>query len=195
MHVIRSIGLAAMLCTPALLLASTADADDEVADLDAPRTTLFAGAGAGVISGTGEAYIPLSLGLVVPLAPWIAADAEAQSGTAPTGEQGTYLARLAAGARLTTIGGRLRPFGALRFVHIHMAPLGEWLDDPLGMLGGANEAIVHRSGLAVSGGATYRLLEASPHWYLAPSAEVFWIALGDGPRFTGSVQIALGWAP
>jgi hypothetical protein len=164
---------------------------------EAPRTTLYASAGGGSVldeAGGAAPSATSSLRLALPLGRWAALEGAGTSGyVLGRGTPDDYWLRLAIGVRVEDAQQALRPYAALRLVHVHFAPVSTWQEHPgASIAGSSTEGLQHRSGSALAGGVTWAL----PHgggWRAMAEGELSWVPIGDPPAWFVSVEAGVGY--
>ena len=89
----------------------------------------------------------------------------------------------------------LRPYAAVRLVHVHFAPSETWAAHPLDSLAGSSsEGLQHRSGTALATGVSLPVPGTQGHLRAMAEAELSWIPVGDAPAWFLGVETGLGYA-
>jgi hypothetical protein len=105
--------------------------------------------------------------------------------------------RLALGARVedSHASRGFRPYGSIRFVHIHYATAETWKDHPAdSFLGSSAAGLQHRSGMAAAGGVSWLIPHTDGKLRAMLEAEVSWVPIGTPPAWAVTSQLGLGYA-
>ncbi len=165
-----------------------------------PRSfTMYGGSAAASVLDTTAGAVPAiggSLTAAFPLGKWLALELVGSGGVsaARRDEPNNAWVRLALGLRVErTDAWGLRPYGALRLVHIHFAPTQTWHDHPgASILGDSSHGLEHRSGVGVGLGLSHGL-GASPLRMFA-ELEPSWVPIGHGPQLFAALTAGFGFA-
>ena len=181
--------------------AARADDPDQQTATPAPKSHvgIYAAYGVGSVldkPGGAAPSADAALMLTLPLGRVVAVELMGSTGYA-LGHQSEddFWGRLAIGLRLEDGYRKLRPYGALRFVHLHYAPAQTWLDHPGDSIAGSSsEGLQHRSGMAVAGGASWAVPRTHEKLRVMAEAEVAWVPVGTGPAWFLATTIGVGSA-
>jgi hypothetical protein len=158
-------------------------------------SALYLTYGGGAIADQARGAFTGSLVMTRPLWRGLSLEIGGAIGWSPSGPAREDLAwgRLSLGARLEPVRARLRPFVAVRAMHIHMATLATWRMHPVDSAAGSSEhGLGHRSGLALAGGGSWEVPGTKERLRLVLALEGAWIAIGHGPRFMLDAQMGAG---
>jgi hypothetical protein len=163
------------------------------------RVTLYASAGAGSVLDKAGGPAPsatASLRLALPLARFVALEVSGTSGYAiGRGTSDDYWLRLALGMRVEDSRAALRPYGALRLVHVHFAPVSTWEEHPgASIAGSSTEGLQHRSGTAVAAGLSWGIPGTGDRVRAMAEVEVSWVPIGDAPAWFATAEVGVGYA-
>ncbi len=162
-----------------------------------PAITVWTGGGVGSVFDTRVGPIPAAqgtLGVTVPLGRLFAVELSGAGAIAKGrgSEPDDAWGRLALGLRVERGDlWKMRPYGAVRLIHVHFAPLDTWTDHPgASLAGSSSHGLSHRSGLAAAIGLSYGLGDSRFRLYgeLEPS----WLAVGRGPSFFATASFGMG---
>ena len=161
--------------------------------------TIYAAYGVGsVLDKSGGAAPAAGAGLTVtvPLVRVLAIELMGTTGYALGHEsEDDFWARLAIGLRLEDSKRKLRPYGALRFVHLHYAPAQTWLDHPGDSIAGSSsEGLQHRSGMAAAAGVSWAIPRTHDKLRVMAEAELAWVPIGTGPEWFLATTVGFGCA-
>ncbi len=165
----------------------------------APRVAIYGAAGVGSVldkPGGAAPSATTSLHLALPLTRVLALELMGTTGYAlGHGTPDDFWARLALGLRLEDAARALRPYGALRLVHQHYAPVTTWEGHPGASIAGAsNEGLQHRSGTALAGGVSWTVPHTDDRVRAMAEIEVSWVPVGDGPAWFATTELGIGYA-
>jgi hypothetical protein len=165
----------------------------------APRVTLYASAGGGSVLDKAGGPAPSATGslrLALPLARFLALEVSGTSGYAVgRGTPDDLWLRLALGLRVEDARRALRPYGALRLVHIHFAPVSTWEAHPGDSIAGSStEGLQHRSGSALAGGLSWSFPYTQDRVRAMAEAELSWVPIGNPPAWFTTVEAGIGYA-
>ncbi len=201
--------LALALCFALLLTFATPSADADEPDVRTaarpaaaalPANVVYAAAGAGSVLDKAGGAAPAAVGSLVVALPLLRYATLELMGTAGyargdgAAPDDMWL-RLALGARLEDSRKALRPYGALRFVHIHYATAETWKDHPAdSLLGSSSAGLQHRSGMALAGGMSWLVPHSDGRVRAMLEAEVSWVPIGNPPAWAVTSELGLGYA-
>jgi len=165
-----------------------------------PRAlTLYLGSAGASVLDTSAGAVPAvggSLGAGIPLGRLFALELIGSGGvSAARGEEPNNIwIRLALGLRVErTDAWGLRPYGALRVVHIHFAKAETWRDYPgASLLGDSSKGLDHRSGLGLAGGLSYGF--GGSRFRFFGELEPSWVPIGRGPQLFAALTLGVGAA-
>ena len=162
------------------------------------RIALYAAAGVGSVLDKGGGAAPAgdsSLTLTLPLARLVAVELMGSTGYAighGTGDD--FWARLALGLRVEDSLRDLRPYGALRLVHLHYAPAETWVQHPFdSAAGSSSEGLQHRSGMGLAGGLSWTIPHTRGRARVMAEAELSWVPVGTGPAWFLGTSAGIGY--
>ena len=141
-----------------------------------------------------------SLLVALTLLRFVALELMGSAGYAP---RGRHLARRACGSvsrwgrvsRDSRSPSALRPYGAVRFVHIHYATAETWKDHPAdSFLGSSAAGLQHRSGMAGAAGLSWLIPHTDGKLRAMVEAELSWVPIGTPPAWALTSEVGLGYA-
>jgi hypothetical protein len=193
--------LVAFVTVSVIALAGTANAAETGASASAsmsPSSVIYAAAGAGSVLDKAGGPAPAATGSIhvaLPLLRYLAVELMGSAGyvRGDGSSPDDMWMRLALGARVEDSRRAFRPYGALRFVHIHYATAETWKDHPAdSFLGSSAAGLQHRSGMAGALGLSWLIPHTDGKLRAMAEVELAWVPIGTPPAWAVTSEIGLG---
>jgi hypothetical protein len=181
-------------------LAHAAESPPLTAGEAAPASAIYALTGAGSVIDKAGGPAPQAVGslqVVLPLLHYVSLELMGSGGyvRGDGSSPDDMWLRLGLGARIEDTHRAFRPYGSLRFVHIHYATAETWKDYPAdSLLGSSSAGLQHRSGMALAFGVSWRVPHTDGKLRAMAELEGSWVPIGDPPAWAAMGEVGLGYA-
>jgi hypothetical protein len=187
----------ALFCTS---LGHAAESPAPAAGSSTPASAIYALTGAGSVLDKAGGAAPQAVGslqVVLPLIHYASLELMGSAGyvRGDGSSPDDMWLRLGLGARIEDTHRAFRPYGSLRFVHIHYATAETWKDYPVdSLLGSSSAGLQHRSGMALAFGVSWRIPHTDGKLRAMAELEGSWVPIGDPPAWAAMGEVGLGYA-